>query len=103
MTGHAKWADVREQRDTTPERRAAARAALDAEVVAQRLVELRRARGLTQAQVADAMGVSLRQVSAIEHGDIDRSELTTLRTYVAALGGSVHVVAEFDDVSTRIA
>lgn len=63
MTEHAKWTDIRRQGNTTPERRAAARAALDAEVVAQRLVELRKARGLTQAQVADAMGVSQRRVS----------------------------------------
>jgi hypothetical protein len=31
------------------------------------------------------------------------SELTTLRTYIEALGGQIHIVAEFDEVTTKIA
>ena len=76
---------------------------LENQIAAYRLVELRKARGLTQQQVADAMGVSQRRVSAIEHGDVDRSELTTLRTYIQALGGQIHIVAEFDEITTQIA
>jgi len=103
MTGYTKWSDVRERRSTTPERRAAARESLENQIAAYRLVELRKARGLTQQQVADAMGVSQRRVSSIERGDLDRSELTTLRTYIQALGGQIHIVAEFDEVTTQIA
>jgi DNA-binding XRE family transcriptional regulator len=103
MTGRTSWSEVRERRTTTAERRAAARESLENEIAAHRLVELRKARGLTQKQVADAMGVSQRRVSAIERGDIDRSELTTLRTYIQALGGQVHVVAQFDEITTQIA
>ncbi len=103
MNGYTKWSDVRERRSTTPERRAAARESLENQIAAYRLVELRKARGLTQQQVADAMGVSQRRVSSIERGDIDRSELTTLRTYIQALGGQIHIVAEFDEITTQIA
>jgi DNA-binding XRE family transcriptional regulator len=103
MTGRTSWSDLRERRATTPERRTAARESLENEIAAYRLVELRKARGLTQKQVADAMGVSQRRVSAIEHGDVDRSELTTLRNYIQALGGQIHVVAQFDEITTQIA
>lgn len=103
MTKHTRWSDLREQRNTTPQRRTTARESLENEIAAYRLVELRKARGLTQQQVATIMGVSQPRVSAIEHGDIDRSELTTLRTYIEALGGQIHIVAEFDEVSTQIA
>ena len=103
MTGHTTWSDLREQRDTTPLRRSAAREALENQIAAYRLVEVRKARGLTQQQVATIMGISQRRVSAIERGDLDRSELTTLRTYIEALGGQIHIVAEFDEVTTQIA
>ena len=103
MTGHTTWSDVHEQRDTTPQRRTAAREALENQIAGYRLVELRKARGLTQQQVATTMGISQRRVSAIERGDIDRSELTTLRAYIEALGGHIHIVAEFDEVTAQIA
>jgi predicted XRE-type DNA-binding protein len=103
VTGHTRLSDLREQRDTTPQLRAAAREALENQIAAYRLVELRKARGLTQQQVATTMGISQRRVSAIERGDIDRSELTTLCTYIEALGGQIYIVAEFDEVTTQIA
>lgn len=103
MTQRTTWSDVRTRRATTEERRTAARESLENQIAGYRLVELRKARGLTQQQVADAMGVSQRRVSAIEHGDVDRSELTTLRTYIQALGGQIHIVAEFDEITTQIA
>lgn len=43
------------------------------------------------------MGVSQRRVSQIERGEIDRSELGTVQSYVEALGGHVEVVADFGD------
>lgn len=103
MTQRTTWSDVRTRRATTEERRTAARESLENQIAGYRLVELRKARGLTQQQVADAMGVSQRRVSAIEHGDVDRSELTTLRTYIQALGGQIQIVAEFDEITTQIA
>jgi len=33
----------------------------------------------------------------VEHGDIDHTELATLRSYVEALGGRLEVIADFGD------
>lgn len=68
-----------------------------AEQRAYRLAEIRRARGLTQTQVAEHMRVSQRRVSAVERGQLDRTEVGTVISYVEALGGRVEVVADFGD------
>ena len=74
-----------------------------AEVRAHKLAEVRREQALTQRQVAASMGVSAPRVSAIEHGDLDRAELATLRAYVEALGGRLRVVADFGDAEYTVA
>ncbi len=51
------------------------------------LAEARQAAGLTQAQVAERLGVSQAQVARIEKRGYDAYTLTTLRRYLAALGG----------------
>ena len=53
------------------------------------LAEMRAAAGLTQAELADALGVSQARVSKIEHGEI--SGIDIVRAYVAALGGTIDV------------
>jgi transcriptional regulator with XRE-family HTH domain len=50
------------------------------------LVEARQAAGLTQAQMAERLGVSQAQVARIEKRGYDAYTLTTLRRYIAALG-----------------
>jgi DNA-binding XRE family transcriptional regulator len=65
------------------------------------LTELRHAAGLTQAEVAEAMGVSQQRVSAIESGAI--ASLATLADYIHALGGELKVVAEFGNTSRQVA
>jgi DNA-binding XRE family transcriptional regulator len=59
------------------------------------LQELRRARKLTQARMAKALGITQDQVSRLEK----RSDLllSTLRKSIEALGGSLFLVAEFPD------
>jgi predicted XRE-type DNA-binding protein len=64
---------------------------------AHRLAEIRKAQGLTQTDVAEAMHVSQRRVSAVERGDLARTELGTVASYVQALGGRVEIVANFGD------
>ena len=103
MTGHVSWKDVRDQRGSSLARRKVAKSALENQVAGYQLSELRKARGLTQQQVADVMGVSQRRVSAVERGDVDRSEISTLRAYVEALGGQIRIVAEFSEESALIA
>jgi DNA-binding XRE family transcriptional regulator len=64
-----------------------------AEMVAYNLAELRKIREVTQAELAEALGVRQPSVSRVEHtGDI---QLSTLRSYVEALGGRVEVAAVF--------
>ena len=50
------------------------------------LVEARQAAGLTQAQLAERLGVSQSQVAKIERRGYEAYTLTTLRRYVRALG-----------------
>lgn len=71
--------------------------AMLAEVRAHRLSEARKSRDLTQEQVAEAMGVTQTRVSQIERGELNRSEVDTLASYVDALGGKLEVVADFGD------
>lgn len=65
------------------------------EVIAHRLVEMREETGLSQRAVAKCMGVSQARVSKIERGEIDKTEVATIRSYVAAIGGEVEIVAKF--------
>ncbi|MER7212285.1 XRE family transcriptional regulator [Streptosporangium sp. NPDC000239] len=76
---------------------------LAAEIRAYRLMEIRHEPDLTQRDVAAVMGVSSPRVSAIEHGDIDRVEVATLRSYIEALGGRLRVVADFGDAEYTVA
>ena len=104
MSEFVRWEDVEKRLGPmTPERRAAAQSALEAEIAAYVLRELRKQHGLSQAQLAERMGVSQRRVSAIERGDMDRVEVSTVRSYVEALGGKVRLVADFDGEQTLIA
>lgn len=66
-----------------------------AEVLGHRLAEVRRARNLTQQQVADRMGVTKGRVSQIEQGKVSGQEV--LARYAAALGGRLHQAIYFDD------
>jgi DNA-binding XRE family transcriptional regulator len=59
------------------------------------LAELRAQRGLTQTAVAETLGVSQANVSRVEHEE--DLYLSTLRGYVAALGGELEVSAVFPD------
>jgi transcriptional regulator with XRE-family HTH domain len=59
------------------------------------LRELRRAHKLTQERIAETLGIGQDQVSRLEQ----RSDLliSTLRSYVEAMGGRLTLVAEFPD------
>ena len=73
------------------------------EVRAYRLRELREASQLTQVELAGRLHVSQNRVSRIEHGDIDRAQVDTLRKYVEALGGRLRVEVELGDERIQIA
>ncbi|WP_216353774.1 helix-turn-helix domain-containing protein [Arthrobacter sp. SRS-W-1-2016] len=47
--------------------------------------------------------MSQNRVSRIEHGDIDRAQVDTLRQYVDAVGGRLRVEVELGDERIQIA
>jgi DNA-binding XRE family transcriptional regulator len=73
-----------------------------AEERAYQLTEIRKAHGLTQTDIARQINVSQRRVSAVEHGDLARTEVGTIAAYVQALGGHLRLVADFGDQSVTI-
>lgn len=64
------------------------------------LYELRRARELSQQQLAEALGVNQASVSKLER----RTDMyiSTLRKFVEAMGGELEISAHFPEGSVRI-
>ncbi|EUA08415.1 helix-turn-helix family protein [Mycobacterium kansasii 732] len=107
MTMTRTWREVRReavaQGRLDPLRARAARKKMQEAVGAYRLTEIRKARGHTrQADVAALLGVSQARVSKLESGDLSHTELRTLQSYVAALGGTLRVLAEFGDCTVEL-
>jgi transcriptional regulator with XRE-family HTH domain len=98
MTGHRPFREL--TRNFTPERRvrvAARAAALRDEMT---LEELRKARALSQDEVADALGVGQPAIAKLEkRADV---HVSNLRRYVEALGGSLEITAIFPEKSVVI-
>jgi DNA-binding XRE family transcriptional regulator len=98
MNSYVAWNDIRSEHVEW----AGGEAAVDAgkrqilaEVVGRRLAEVRRARGLTQQQVADRMGVTKGRVSQIERGKVSGQDV--IARFATALGGRLHQAIYFDD------
>lgn len=66
-----------------------------------RLAEMRKRRNLTQEQVAIRMGITTARVSQIENGDVSTQDV--LNRYIAALGGTLKLIADFGDEQLKIA
>jgi DNA-binding XRE family transcriptional regulator len=98
MSGHVRWSDIRAgqvARAGGEDAVAAGKQELLAEVVGHRLAEIRKARGLTQQQVADRMGVTKGRVSQIEQGKVSGQDV--LARFAATIGGRLHQAIYFDD------
>jgi DNA-binding XRE family transcriptional regulator len=98
MSGYVRWSDIRAglvERAGGEDAVEDGKQELLAEVIGHRLAEVRRARGLTQQQVADRMGVTKGRVSQIEQGKVSGQEV--LVRYAVALGGRLHQAIYFDD------
>jgi transcriptional regulator with XRE-family HTH domain len=70
---------------------------------AYQLRELREATQQTQVEVARRLHVSQNRISALERGDIERTQIETLRKYAEALGGTLRVEVRIDDKSFLVA
>jgi DNA-binding transcriptional regulator YiaG len=84
----------------SPERRARNAAATKAMLAELPLQELRHARELTQATLAETMECGQDEISKLER----RADMlvSTLRRYVEAMGGRLDIVATFPDGEVRI-
>lgn len=67
----------------------------------RRLREERAAAGLTQAEVAESMGVGQSTVSELE-GERDDMYVSTLQRYASAVGGRIELVFLKDDERVRV-
>lgn len=97
-----KWSQIRDEQIERIGREEfeAGKEQMLAEARGWRLAEIRRRRGLTQAQVAERMGVGKSRVSQIERGRVSTREV--LDRYVQALGGRLSLMADFGDELLRV-
>ena len=92
--------------ELTPERAAnvaAHRRRMLDEIHAYRLRELREQHDLSQAELADRIHVSQRRVSGIESGDVEKTQVDTLRRYAEAVGGTLRIEVEINGDRYQIA
>jgi ribosome-binding protein aMBF1 (putative translation factor) len=102
VSGYVKWdRDAYIERVGGPEEAERRRKALMARQSGYRLAEERRRRGLTQAQLAQAMGVTPGRVSQIERGEL--ATIEAVARYVEGLGGRLDLVASFGDHTLTVA
>jgi hypothetical protein len=96
----SRWKDVNERDKVSPGRRAVIRKELEDGILEADLRGIRELLGKTQAEVDDALKISQGQVSETERRlDI---RVSTLRRYVASLGGNLELVAHFGSRSYRV-
>ena len=98
MTDFPRWQDVRGgivAGAGGEEAVAEARQRNQARIDGHRLTERRKALGLTQAQVAEKMGVTKSRVSQVERGEV--STIEAVARYVQAIGGTIQISAVFGD------
>jgi DNA-binding XRE family transcriptional regulator len=98
MTNFSKWQDVRDgivAEVGGEDAITGARQRNQAYIDGHRLAERRKSLGLTQAQVAERMGVTKSRVSQIERGEV--STIDAVARYVQAIGGHIQVSAVFGD------
>ena len=93
-----KWHDLYDK--IPADRRARIEAQVSKELAEMPLQELRRARELSQTRIAEMMEIAQSEVSKIER----RTDLylSTLRSYIEAMGGELEIIARFPDGAVRV-
>ncbi len=93
-----KWRDIR--RTLSPEQEEATRQYVKSVVEAVTLNQLREARSLTQANLASVLGVNQGSVSKMEK----RTDMyiSTLRSFIQAMGGQLQIKAVFPEGEVEI-
>jgi DNA-binding transcriptional regulator YiaG len=88
-----KFAELRAK--MTPQARQQANAKTSAMLLEMPLHELRRARGLSQKVLAEALNVQQPSVAKLERRT--NMYLSTLRSHIEAMGGELDLIAPFPD------
>lgn len=85
----------------SPESRSRSDALYEKLVAEMPLHELRRAKALSQAKLAEALHINQAAVSKMEN----RTDMyiSTLRDYIRAMGGDLEIIAQFPEGSVKIA
>lgn len=84
----------------SPEAQAQAAARAEAWLVEMQLQELRKARNITQVELAKTMRIEQGAISKLEHRD--DMYVSTLQAYIRALGGELKLVASFPDAEIKL-
>ena len=100
MSGRRSFKELKAPIEADPFRRARVDERKHAMRDVLALAGLRASREVTQEGLADALGVSQPNISRIEHQN--DAYLSTLRSYVEALGGRLEVRAVFDDQTVEL-
>jgi transcriptional regulator with XRE-family HTH domain len=95
VTGHRPFSEL--TKDFTPERRTRVAAKAAALREAMTLEELRKARSLSQEEMAATMEVGQPAVAKLEKRN--DMHVSNLRRYVEALGGTLEITARFPEAS----
>lgn len=66
------------------------------EAVTYRPAELRKHQHMTQAQLAQVLGIRQHSVSLMEHGFAEDAQAHTLRTFIEGLGATLEIAAVID-------
>lgn len=93
-----KWRDL--YATIPPDRRARIEADVARELAEMALAEVRRARELTQQQIAKNLDVNQAWVSKVERQT--DMYVSTLRSYIEAMGGELEIVARFGDKAVKL-
>lgn len=101
MSSYSKWdRDAYIKRVGGQEEAERRRKALMARQSGYRLAQERKRQSLTQAQLAEAMGVTPGRVSQIERGEL--ATLDAIARYIQALGGRLDLIASFGDHTVTV-
>jgi transcriptional regulator with XRE-family HTH domain len=95
-----KWRAIRKPRSAEREARIQERITSESASINYSLAQLRKAREYTQARLAEVLRVPQNAVSKVEHrADV---YLSTLRSYIEAMGGRLEIRAVFPDAEVVI-
>ncbi|MBV9439538.1 MAG: XRE family transcriptional regulator [Candidatus Eremiobacteraeota bacterium] len=90
------WRQIRRERSKmTAQQEAAVEKRVRAELAKMKLAELRRARRLSQEELAQQLGIAQSEVSRLERRT--DAYVQTLRRYIEAVGGKFTMIATFPD------